>query len=377
MKRIILVAGARPNFMKVAPLRRELARFPGEFEPILVHTGQHYDYRMSEVFFRDLELPPPDLFLGAGSGPPSEQTGRIMAGFEGALERFDPDLVVVTGDVNSTLAAALATAQFRCRRRSGRPRLAHLESGLRSYDRLMPEEMNRVLTDHLADLLFTTTPADGRNLRREGIPAGRVRLVGNILSDTLLSLRSRAAGPPAGLAGLKLRRRAYGLVTLHRPANVDDPKILAGLLETLAALSSDLPLLFPCHPRTRSVIGRAGLERIFRERPGFILTEPLGYLDFLGLLLNSRLVLTDSGGLQAESAILKVPCLTLRDRTEWLVTLRAGGNRLAGTEPEGIRRSFRQCLAGRRRPIRRPALWDGRVAGRVVRALRADLEVNS
>ncbi len=372
---ICSVVGARPNFMKIAPVFLELRR--RGVEQILVHTGQHYDYRMSEVFFRDLELPPPDLFLGAGSGPPSEQTGRIMAGFEGALERFDPDLVVVTGDVNSTLAAALATAQFRCRRRSGRPRLAHLESGLRSYDRLMPEEMNRVLTDHLADLLFTTTPADGRNLRREGIPAGRVRLVGNILSDTLLSLRSRAAGPPAGLAGLKLRRRAYGLVTLHRPANVDDPKILAGLLETLAALSSDLPLLFPCHPRTRSVIGRAGLERIFRERPGFILTEPLGYLDFLGLLLNSRLVLTDSGGLQAESAILKVPCLTLRDRTEWLVTLRAGGNRLAGTEPEGIRRSFRQCLAGRRRPIRRPALWDGRVAGRVVRALRADLEVNS
>lgn len=355
---VTLVVGARPNFMKasalVAPLRRAGLRVR------LVHTGQHYDPAMSGRLFRELGLPRPDAHLGAGSGTHAAQTARILARFDRDLAACPPRLVLVVGDVNSTLAAALAAAKRRIP-------VAHVEAGLRSGDRRMPEEVNRVVTDHLSDLLFTTLPEDDAVLRREGIPAARIFRVGNVMSDTLLACRARARRAAAPLRRTLGLRGPYGLVTLHRTENVDDPRRLERLLEALGRVAVRLPLVFPVHPRTQPRLrGR-------RLPAGVLPVEPLGYLAFTGLLQGAALMLTDSGGVQHEAALLGVPCLTLRDTTEWGVTCRSGANRLVGTDPGRIAREAERALARPRRAAR-PPLWDGRVGARVARAVAAFLK---
>jgi UDP-N-acetylglucosamine 2-epimerase (non-hydrolysing) len=354
---LICVVGARPNFMKIAPVVRALAARGAAQR--LVHTGQHHGERMSDVFFAELGLPAPDVHLGVGAGTHAEQTGRAMLALDAALRDLPrPDWVVAPGDVNSTLAAALVAAKAGLR-------VAHLEAGLRSHDRRMPEELNRVAVDHLSDLLLTPSPDADRNLAREGVPPERVVQVGNVMIDSL-----RAALPAArarrAAAAMGLAPRGYALATLHRPANVDDPTSLERLLGALADVGRELPVLFPLHPRTRARLAAAGRPL----PPSLRLLEPLGYLDFLSLLEGARLVLTDSGGVQEETTALGVPCLTLRDGTERPITVEEGTNRVVGTDPGRIVAEARRALETPP-PARCPALWAGRAAERVAEALLA------
>ncbi len=356
MPLVLHVVGARPNFMKVAPVMRALAARGADQR--LVHTGQHYDARMSDVFFEDLGLPAPDVHLGVGSGSHAEQTAKVMLAFDAALDDGPtPDWVLVPGDVNSTLAAALVAAKRGLR-------VAHLEAGLRSGDRSMPEELNRIATDHLADLLLTPSADADANLAREGLPPERVVRVGNVMIDSLLHAlpRARARGVPERLA---LPPGGYALLTLHRPSNVDDPARLERLLGAVARLSERLPVVFPVHPRTRSRLqapGTAGLAG------ALTLLEPLGYLDFLSLLAGARLVLTDSGGLQEETTALGIACLTLRESTERPITVKEGTNVVVGTDPARIASEAARALGQAPAP-RCPALWDGRAGERVAEAL--------
>jgi UDP-N-acetylglucosamine 2-epimerase (non-hydrolysing) len=360
--RVLHVAGARPNFMKVAPVIRAL-RARG-VETFLVHTGQHYDPTMSELFFRDLGLPEPDVHLGVGSGSHAQQTARVMERLEPVLLERRPDLVVVVGDVNSTLAGALVCAKL------GVP-VAHVEAGLRSFDRSMPEEINRVLTDQVSELLFTTSPEAEANLLREGIERARIHFVGNPMIDSLERHLAQAARSDV-LDRLGLSEGSYGVVTLHRPSNVDDPGRLAGILEALRDVASEIPVVFPAHPRTTRTIRAAGLDRFVGDGAagrGIDLTEPLGYLDFLRLMAGARLVLTDSGGIQEETTVLGVPCLTLRPNTERPITIEMGTNRLVGSRPEDIRREALAVLAAPRPTPRRPPLWDGRAGERIAEVI--------
>jgi len=360
----LLVAGARPNFMKVAPILAAL-RAAGHL-PVLVHTGQHYDASMSDAFFRDLGLPPPDHHLEVGAGTHAVQTARIMERFEPVLEAERPDWVVVVGDVNSTLACALVAAKLRpalgCR-------VAHVEAGLRSGDWAMPEEVNRVLTDRLADLLLTPSLDAHPNLAREGIEPERVAFVGNVMIDTLHALlpAARAAGVPARLG---VAPGTYAVSTLHRPSNVDDPARLRTILEALAAIAREVPVVLPLHPRTRRRATEFGLAALLEP---LTLLEPLGYLEMLGLTDGARAVLTDSGGLQEETTALGVPCLTLREQTERPVTITEGTNRLAPwpLTSAGIVAAYRAVAAEPRLApgTRVPQGWDGRAGERVVEAL--------
>ena len=358
---ILLAVGARPNFMKAAPLLEALRR--AGLRVRLVHTGQHYDEEMSDVFFRDLGMPAPDVSLGVGSGSHAEQTGQIMVAFETALLEARPDLVVVVGDVNSTLACALVAAKL------GIP-LAHVEAGLRSFDRTMPEEVNRVAVDALADLLFTPSPDADENLAREGIPAERIHRVGNIMVDSLLAHlpRARHLEMPARLG---LVRRGYGVVTLHRPSNVDEPARLRDVMEALSAIASEVPLVFPAHPRTAQHLRAAGLDRAPSARPAPRVLPALSYLEFLGLLNDAAFAITDSGGVQEETTVLGVPCLTLRDTTERPVTVTVGTNTVVGTDPAALRSHVCRILAGGGKTHRVPDLWDGRTAGRIAVAVAA------
>ena len=362
--RVLHVVGARPNFVKVAPL---LAAYRGNrsFEPLLVHTGQHYDPALSGSFFRDLGIRAPDVNLGVGSGSHAAQTAAIMTAFEPVVLDRRPDAVVVLGDVNSTVACGLVAVKL------GVP-LAHVEAGLRSGDRTMPEEINRVVTDAISDLLFCTEPAGVDNLAREGIPADRVFLVGNLMADTLLGNRERAAASLI-LDRLGLAGRRYAVVTLHRPANVDEGTTLARLLDILEAVSADVPVVLPLHPRLRSALGRFGLDARLRALPRLRATGPLGYLDFLKLTGNAAVVLTDSGGIQEETTVLGVPCLTLRDNTERPVTVETGTNRLVGRDPDRVLAAFREAVSGRWPAGRTPRRWDGRTAERIVEVLRSKL----
>jgi UDP-N-acetylglucosamine 2-epimerase (non-hydrolysing) len=359
MSTVLYVVGTRPNYPKVAPLLWSADR--QRHRHVLVHTGQHYDHQMSRSFFADLEMPEPDHYLGVGSGTHAEQTARIMVAFEPIVERERPDLTVVVGDVNSTLACALTAAKL-CRG------VAHVEAGLRSRDRTMPEELNRLLTDQLADLLLTPSPDADENLAREGVPAEKVHRVGNIMIDSLLrSLpRARATGT---LAKLGLQRREYALCTLHRPSNVDVADVFGGILETLVELSARLPVIFPIHPRSEHRLDEFGLRRLVEGAPGLRLVPPLGYLDFLGLTDGARLILTDSGGIQEESTVLGVPCLTLRLTTERPITVTEGTNRIVGIEPDRIRAGIAAALDAQAPEPRTPALWDGHTAGRVHAAI--------
>ncbi len=351
--RVICVAGARPNYMKVKPVMDALEERGTQV--VLVHTGQHYDPAMSEVFFADLAIRRPDHFLGAGSGSHAVQTCRVMTAFEPLAAGLAPDVVVVVGDVNSTLACALVTAKL------GTP-LAHVEAGLRSHDRSMPEEINRVVTDRVSDYLFAPSADAVANLRAEGYQPEQIYLVGNVMVDTLLANADRAANRGT-LAGLGLRPGQYGLVTLHRPANVDDPAVLGALLSALAEISRSCPLVLPAHPRAAGRLHSAGLPDSVRIIP------PAGYLDFIALEASARLVLTDSGGVQEETTVLGVPCLTLRDSTERPVTITEGTNRLVGRDPDRIVGAAREVLAAPLAPPRRPALWDGQAGRRIATAL--------
>ncbi len=349
--RVICVAGARPNYMKVKPVMDALEQRGAQV--ILVHTGQHYDPAMSNVFFADLDIRRPDHFLGAGSGSHAVQTCRVMTAFEPVAAGLAPDVVVVVGDVNSTLACALVTAKL------GVP-LAHVEAGLRSRDRSMPEEINRLVTDRVSDYLFAPSADAVANLRAEGFGPEQIHLVGNVMADTLLANADRAAARGT-LARLGLRPGQYGLVTLHRPANVDDPAVLGALLTALAEISFSCPLVLPAHPRTRGRLRGAAPE-------GVRIIPPLGYLDFIALEASARLVLTDSGGVQEETTMLGVPCLTLQDSTDRPITVTDGTNRVVGRDPDRIVAAAREVIADPP-PPRAPALWDGKAGTRIAAAM--------
>ncbi len=364
-----LVAGARPNFMKLAPVRRHLAA-QGRLAPRIVHTGQHYSPAMSEVFFRDLEIPEPAVHLGVGSGTHGEQTARILERYERHLLADPPRAAVVFGDVNSTVACALAAVKL------GIP-VAHVEAGLRSFDRTMPEEINRVLTDAIASLFLVSEPSGVVNLRREGAGDDAVRLVGNVMIDTLRA-HLPAARSRRRARALGLTEGEYGLITLHRPSNVDDPATLERLLELLDELSNDLPLVFPVHPRTATAAGKALIgHRLRFGRRRLICLEPEPYLDHLSLMAGAAVVLTDSGGMQEETTALRIPCLTLRDSTERPITLELGTSRLVGNDPGRIRAAFENVLAGRWPEGREVPLWDGRAGERIARELTDWLEAAS
>ncbi len=380
MSTVLLVAGARPNYMKIAPIwwaMREHA--PRRFTPLIVHTGQHYDHSMSGAFFRDLDLPEPHVNLGVGSASHAVQTARVMAGFEEVLLSTRPQVVVVVGDVNSTAACALVTAKIDLggNGRPVRPLLAHVEAGLRSRDRDMPEEVNRVVADALSDVLFTTCSDAADNLTREGLPAERIRFVGNPMIDSLHRCLAAAEGA-AVLDRLGLTGARFGLCTLHRPSNVDRPEVLATLLDTLAEIAADVPVVLPLHPRTRERIQRFGLaERVaFLDGPGrtvpsrgLVGVEPLSYLDMLQALRSAAFVLTDSGGIQEETTALRVPCVTLRENTERPVTITEGTNVLAGVERDAVLAALAEAQRKATNGARVPALWDGRAGARIVAAL--------
>ena len=395
----ILVAAARPNFMKIAPLIRAIHAHnglnEGDIYPLLVHTGQHYDVNMSDAFFSDLRLPEPDVHLGVGSGGHGEQTGKVLIEFEKVLLKEQPDLVIVVGDVNSTLACTLAAAKLHIP-------VAHVEAGLRSFDRNMPEEINRLVTDALSDYLFTPSPDGDENLLREGIPKEKIFLVGDIMVDSLLfnlenakktdilerlSLKSNKESP---LLTSDLRPPTsfmpYALLTLHRPSNVDSKTSLGRIIQSLLEVASNIPILFPIHPRTRKQVKLFGMESAFEFHASPDLSpedyyedmtlkkkihcfEPLGYLDFLNLMAHAKIVLTDSGGIQEETTVLNIPCITLRDTTERPITLTEGTNVLVHDDPEKIVVEVTKILEGKAREGTCPSIWDGHTAERIIEVL--------
>jgi len=360
MVKILNVVGARPNFMKMAPIIAAINRRPNEVSQTLVHTGQHYDKAMSSVFFGDLGMPEPDINLGARSGTPTQQMARMMPAFEEVVIAHQPDWVVVVGDVNSTIACALVANKLNVQ-------VAHVEAGLRSFDRAMPEEINRLLTDQIADLLLTPSPDADANLLREGIPAERIVRVGNVMIDTLFQQLGRARDS-AILNELELRPREFAALTLHRPSNVDNPEVLSRICSALGEVARELPVVFPAHPRTQARMREFGIS----APAGVRVTAPLGYLDFLRLWSDARLVLTDSGGLQEETTALGVPCLTLRENTERPITIEQGSNRLVGSDPARIVGAAREIMSnGVSYAGRAPELWDGHAADRIVEALIA------
>jgi UDP-N-acetylglucosamine 2-epimerase (non-hydrolysing) len=406
--KILLVVGARPNFMKSAPILNAISRHnlsvlglsprPDEdspsdvIQPLLVHTGQHFSELMSDASFEDLKLPKPDVLLGVGSGSHAAQTAEIMKRFEEVLLCERPDVVVVVGDVNSTLACALVTAKISFNANGDRPLIAHVEAGLRSFDRSMPEEINRILTDHVCDLLFVTEESGVQNLRHEGIPEEKIHLVGNTMIDSLLAFRDKAEASTI-LERLGLRNGAgghfsdhsaapYALLTLHRPANVDHSVAFSNILDGLQELAAECVVLFPVHPRAHKRIQEMGLQHRFQTRQsqnhagarrGIRLVEPLGYLDFLCLMKHARLVITDSGGVQEETTCLGIPCVTVRESTERPVTISHGTNVLAGVTTEGIRKAIREQLGSKARATA-PQGWDGRTAPRILGAICQALE---
>ena len=367
--KVLYVVGARPNFMKVAPILAAAGRFNSRrgrdvLQGVLVHTGQHYDRAMSELFFEELGMPRPDINLNIGSGSHGVQTGRIMEAFEPVLVQHSPDLVLVVGDVNSTLACAIDAKKL------GIP-VAHVEAGLRSGDMSMPEEINRRATDAICDLHFTTDRLADACLLREGADPAGVHFVGNVMIDTLLAHRERALARTT-LADLGLvPGEPYALVTLHRPGNVDDPATLAGIGDALVHIGRHMPVLFPVHPRARERIRAFGLESRFAPAAGIRLIDPLGYLDFINLVDGARIVLTDSGGIQEETTVLGVPCLTLRPNTERPITVREGTNRLVGNRSDDIIRAIDEHLGAESAPAGIPERWDGRAAERIVDVLAA------
>jgi UDP-N-acetylglucosamine 2-epimerase (non-hydrolysing) len=362
MLKVINVVGARPNFMKVAPIVEAMKRREREFTPLVVHTGQHYSATMSDAFFHDLELPQPDVYLGVGSASHAAQTAAIMERFEPFVLREKPDWVLVVGDVNSTLACALVCVKLGVK-------VAHVEAGLRSRDRTMPEEINRLLTDQIANLLLTPSQDADENLANEGIAPERIRFVGNVMIDSLLKYLPLADKSTAK-ENLGLGGKGYAVLTLHRPSNVDDLQTLTSILDALEEIGSRVPIVFPVHPRTLKMIAELGLNKRVTNMPGLRLSDPLGYLDFLSLYSGARLVLTDSGGIQEETTVLGIPCLTLRENTERPITVKIGTNKIVGTDSRKIVDEAFSALdetAKKRSSI--PPLWDGQTAQRIIEAL--------
>ncbi len=362
MLKVLNIVGARPNFMKIAPIVREMRRRADEFLPLIVHTGQHYDQAMSDSFFRDLGIPAPDFHLEVGSASHAVQTARIMTAFEPVVLEEKPDWVLVVGDVNSTIACALVCAKLGVR-------VAHVEAGLRSRDRTMPEEINRILTDAISDLLLTTSEDADENLRQEGVSKDKIKFVGNVMIDSLFYNLEKSRGSKAR-ENLNLSVEDYAVLTLHRPSNVDDRETFTRLLDALIAVGERLPVIFPVHPRTRANIEKFGFaERVADSNIRLI--EPLGYLDFMNLYSSAKLVLTDSGGLQEETTALGIPCLTLRENTERPITIELGTNKLVGTSAEKIKQAAFEILESseQKSAPRIPPLWDGHAAERICDAL--------
>ena len=372
--KIHLIAAARPNFMKIAPLYHAL-KSEAWAEPVIVHTGQHYDLNMSDVFFQDLGLPEPGIHLGVGSGTHAEQTGQVMMTYEKVLLERKPDLVVVVGDVNSTVACTMAAAkinQYNGQRtmdngRDRRPYVGHLEAGLRSFDRSMPEEINRLVTDALADILWTPSADGDENLIREGVSREKIQRVGNIMIDSLEMLRDKIQDQ-AAYSDFGLKPQQYGMVTLHRPSNVDAPKKLAKLFDLLSRISKKIPLVFPIHPRTRKSADQIGILSQLDQSKELILLDPLNYVRFMNLVFNCRFALTDSGGIQEETTYLGIPCITLRPNTERPVTLTRGTNRLC--DLDNLAAAVDSVLSVKERQSCRIDLWDGKTADRVVKSIR-------
>ncbi|MBN1816653.1 MAG: UDP-N-acetylglucosamine 2-epimerase (non-hydrolyzing) [Sedimentisphaerales bacterium] len=364
MLKIVNIVGARPNFMKIAPLMSEYKKYD-EIEPILVHTGQHYDKKMSELFFDQLGIPKPDVNLGVGSGSHAVQTADIMKAVEPVLLEYKPDAMLVVGDVNSTIACGLVAVKLGIK-------LIHVEAGLRSFDTAMPEEINRRLTDSISDLLFCTEKSGVENLKKEGIPEDRIHLVGHVMIDTLLSniAKARSSSILPDLQRQKvINGESYAVLTLHRPSNVDDPEVFSKILDGLEVIQKDMPILFPIHPRTRKNLSLSNLGSRVQSMKRLHLMEPVGYLDFLQLLSNAKLVLTDSGGIQEETTVLKVPCLTLRENTERPVTVEIGSNLLVGKDPQKIIGGYFKIKNGARRECQIPPLWDGKASERIVKVI--------
>jgi len=363
--KLILVAGARPNFMKIAPILESLRRRPARapvMEVLLVHTGQHYDRKMSDDFFSDLGIPEPDINLGVGSGSHAEQTARILTAFEKVCLSERPDWVIVVGDVNSTMACAVTAKKLGIR-------VAHVEAGLRSGDMSMPEEINRLCTDAISDLLFTTDEIASANLRREGVPDSRIRFVGNTMIDTLLRHldRARQMAPPHGLP-----EGGFAVLTLHRPSNVDDCATLSQIMEALLDVARRIPIIFPAHPRTLGRLKEFGLLATIQDAGLIRLIQPLSYLPFVGMVAHARMVLTDSGGIQEETTVLGIPCITMRPNTERPITCEIGTNILAGNDPARIRGAALEVLSSGPRQFSIPEKWDGRAAERIVELLGGD-----
>lgn len=355
--KIVSVVGARPNFMKAAPLVSGLQQYLDRCENILIHTGQHYDYNLSQLFFEDLKLPDSDIYLGIGSGTHAEQTGNVMIALEKELMKIEPDIVIVFGDINSTLATAVVTSKLGIK-------LAHVEAGLRSFDSSMPEEINRIVTDRLADYLFVTEPAGVDNLYREGIPSEKIFLVGNIMIDSLKNSLVHTDKSPV-VSDLKLNNENYLVLTMHRPSNVDTPSILKTSLEHLTRISRRIPIIFPCHPRTKKMISRHGLNDLI-EQSNIRIIDPLGYIDFLQLMKRSQGVITDSGGIQGDTTFLQIPCLTIRKNTEQPITVEIGTNSLCGSDFSLVEKQVEHILKGTYKKGKLPRLWDGQTAGRII-----------
>ncbi len=358
--KIACVVGARPNFMKIAPILEAMEKY-ANLEPLLVHTGQHYDYEMSQVFFDELDIPKPDVYLGVGSGSHAIQTAKIMMAFEEVVIEHEPNLILVVGDVNSTLACTLVGAK-RC------IPVAHVEAGIRSFDRTMPEEINRILTDSVSDYLLTPIENANENLKKEGIPEEKIFLVGDVMIDTLLKYRDRASSHKI-LSDMGLEKNSYILMTLHRPFNVDIRANFVEILNALAEIQQRTKIVFPMHPRTKARVEEFGLEDTVSKMDNMIILEPLGYLEFMGLMVNAKAVLTDSGGMQTEATVLNIPCLTMRENTERPETIEAGTNTLVGSNPQLIIEESMKILDGSGKRGTYPDLWDGHTAERITRII--------
>ncbi len=356
------VAGARPNFLKIGPLMDAFARL-SSVSASLVHTGQHYDRNMSESFFDELGIPDPVVNLGVGSGTHAAQTAAIIERFEPVVLKYRPDVVIVVGDVNSTIACGMVAAKLGIR-------LAHVEAGLRSFDRTMPEEINRVLTDAIADLLFCSEQSGVDNLETEGVSAEKIHLVGNVMIDSLVRHRDKAEKSTV-LNRLDLKAGGYAVLTLHRPSNVDELGVFGGVLDALDVIQREIPIVFPVHPRTRASMESSSLGERIAKMPGLRVIDPVGYLDFMRLMMSARAVLTDSGGVQEETTFLGIPCLTLRENTERPVTVEMGTNTIVGRNPDKIVAAFRKISGDEKLESKIPPLWDGHAAERIASIVAA------
>ncbi len=358
--KIINVVGARPNFMKIAPVMTAMEK-SNKIEPLLLHTGQHYDEKMSSLFFEELNIRKPDIYLGVGSDTHAKQVAKIMEKFDDVAAEVKPDAILVVGDVNSTMACSIVAAKLGIK-------IIHLEAGLRSYDRTMPEEINRIVTDSLADLLLTPSEDGTANLLKEGVDKSKIHLVGNIMIDTLFHFLPLAEKSKI-MAEHNLKKDEYALVTLHRPSNVDEKESLSAILNTLKIIQQNLKIVFPVHPRTTHKIRDFGLENLVSSMPNLIITEPIGYLDFQKLMSNSKFVITDSGGIQEETTALKIPCITVRENTERPVTIWEGSNELAGTDMKKVLELSQKAINNNWKESKIPNLWDGKTSSRVVSAI--------